>query len=60
MFTVPFYLQFSFNLPFVAGTVHHARDTPIEETVTRFKSWYEERARGVVSTTAGICSAKTS
>lgn len=44
---------------FVAGTMHHARDTPVEKTVARLEGWDEERTGCVVSATACVSRAKT-
>lgn len=47
------------SIPFIAGTMHHARDTPVEETVACLESRDEKGTRSVVSSTASIRCAKT-
>lgn len=44
---------------FVTGAVHHARNAPVEEAVTRLESRYEEGTGGVVSTATSVRGTKT-
>jgi len=48
----------SLNSPLVAHTVHHARDSPIEDAVTRLEGRYMEGTSGIVLAATGVCHAE--